>query len=117
VTTARATRSILPEQIRLRYEQPGRSAVANLINDVILCLLLGGVLPFADLAFWYTRLVMVNVPRYPPGAFGIAPAQHFDTDALGAGCSSVISPAAQSGDGYLSRVSGRWHPAADFFSP
>jgi PAS domain S-box-containing protein len=58
------TEQILPEQVKLLYEQLGLGAIASVVNAAILCLLLWAVQPAAMLGAWFALIVVVNLPRY-----------------------------------------------------
>lgn len=58
------TEQILPEQVRLLYEQLSLGAIASVINAAILCLLLWTVQPAVVLGAWFALIVVVNLPRY-----------------------------------------------------
>jgi len=64
VTLTATTEQILPEQVKLLYEQLGLGAIASVINAAILCLLLWTVQPVAVLSAWFALIVVVNLPRY-----------------------------------------------------
>lgn len=55
---------ILPDQVRLLYEQLNLGAIASVVNAAILCLLLWTIQPAAVLGAWFALIVAVNLPRY-----------------------------------------------------